>query len=308
MKLHGNLIAFVGPNEAGKSSLLRALAHLGKNGAFDPNERPRRTSIEPKLTWHFQLEPADRDAIASVPDAGHIERAVVAKLADGTRNWEFEPRRPRRNRGNREAAAQLFKAHRDSGVLSAADADEDSEFGIEDFDRAIETLEADVENYGASNLDGLRDVARRIRDVEYDGDEEDEDEESSQGESVPDHAALREAWEAHREAMASALEEVATDEASPSPWRLAVDALQGRLPRILLFSDEDRELASEYDLSEVADAPPAVLGHLASLAVASQMRCKSGRAQLPRWSIYAAAVTVPVDSVGTSSMAVGLNS
>jgi hypothetical protein len=42
--------------------------------------------------------------------------------------------------------------------------------------------------------------------------------------------------------------------------------------------------------------------------VASQARCKSGRAQVPRSSIYAAAVTVSLDSVGTSSMAVGLNS
>ncbi len=42
--------------------------------------------------------------------------------------------------------------------------------------------------------------------------------------------------------------------------------------------------------------------------VASQMRCKSGRAQVPRSSIYAAAVTVSVDSVGTSSVVVGLKS
>jgi hypothetical protein len=42
--------------------------------------------------------------------------------------------------------------------------------------------------------------------------------------------------------------------------------------------------------------------------VASQARCKSGRAQVPRWSLYAAAVTVSGDSVGTSSVVVGLNS
>ncbi len=43
-------------------------------------------------------------------------------------------------------------------------------------------------------------------------------------------------------------------------------------------------------------------------AVASHMRCKSGRAQAPRESVYAAAVTASVDSVSTSSTVVGLNS
>ena len=42
--------------------------------------------------------------------------------------------------------------------------------------------------------------------------------------------------------------------------------------------------------------------------VASHMRCKSGRAQAPRESVYAAAVTASVDSVGTSPAVVGLKS
>src|SRR5262245_25987476 len=50
VKLHGDLVAFVGPNEAGKSSLLRALAHLTDQGEYEPNERPRRTNSEPNLT------------------------------------------------------------------------------------------------------------------------------------------------------------------------------------------------------------------------------------------------------------------
>jgi predicted ATP-dependent endonuclease of OLD family len=37
-QLHGKLIALVGPNEAGKSSLLDALIHLNDEGAFDSRE------------------------------------------------------------------------------------------------------------------------------------------------------------------------------------------------------------------------------------------------------------------------------
>lgn len=39
VKLHGRLIALVGPNEAGKTSLLTAIAHLDKPESFQPTER-----------------------------------------------------------------------------------------------------------------------------------------------------------------------------------------------------------------------------------------------------------------------------
>nr|MDQ4043894.1 AAA family ATPase [Chloroflexota bacterium] len=266
VKLHGELIAFVGPNEAGKSSLLRALAHLNNDAPFEPNERPRRTSLEPRLTWHFQLEREDREALGSVPDAAHVERAVVTKRADGTKTWEFEPRRPRRDRIPRAAAAELLTTHRDSEILAVADDDEDSEFSLEDFDRVIQTLEADVENYEPGNLDGLRDLARRLRGVEYPERLEHPDLDDGEPGAAADHDQPIDTWRRSRDEMVSALEQVAASEASPSPWRLTVNALQDRLPRVLLFSDEDRELASQYDLTEVREPPPTALGHLASLA------------------------------------------
>jgi AAA15 family ATPase/GTPase len=79
VKLHGRLIAFVGPNEAGKSSLLKAMAHLNSSAALERNEYPRRTKTEPKLTWHLQLESDDKLALADVPDTAHIERLVLTK-------------------------------------------------------------------------------------------------------------------------------------------------------------------------------------------------------------------------------------
>lgn len=70
VKLHGRLIAFVGPNEAGKSSLLKAMAHLNNGAQLESNEHPRRTNVEPKLTWHLQLEPDDKQALANEAYSG----------------------------------------------------------------------------------------------------------------------------------------------------------------------------------------------------------------------------------------------
>jgi predicted ATP-dependent endonuclease of OLD family len=167
VKLHGDLVAFVGPNEAGKSSLLNALAHLGTQERFLPSEKPRRTAVEPSLFWLFQLESDDRSAIAEIHDTSAVPRAVVGKRADGTRTWRSEPQNPRRNRSRRVVVADAMRKHRDDEVLSRANDDSSSEFTLEDFDRAYETLMADVENYDAGHLDGLRDVARRLRTVEF---------------------------------------------------------------------------------------------------------------------------------------------
>ena len=259
VKLDGDLIAFVGPNEAGKSSLLRALAHLNTE-PFARNEQPRRTKMEPTLTWHFKLEHADKASLASITDTAHVERAVVTKRSDATLQWEFEPRPPRRDRTTRQSSAELLSDSYGSPFLHAADGDEDSSFSLDDMQRTIDVLRVDVENYQQDHLALFNDLAQRIGGVRV-------PEPPTEGNEA-DEATTTDAtaWAERRDALVQALEEVVAQEDTPSPWRRTRDALQDRLPRILLFSDEDRELASEYELEDVADSPPAALNHLASLA------------------------------------------
>lgn len=259
VKLHGDMVAFVGPNEAGKSSLLRALAHLHKDGGFEPNECPRRTSHQPRLAWHFQLEEADKVALSGSHDTADVERAIVTKHGDGSRTWDLEPCRPRRDRSTRPEAVASMVAIRDLAELAAADVDEQSEFSLGDFDRARETLEADVEDYDPSDVAGLRDVARRLRLVPPASLEE-------SGLTEEEMAELHSGFEAKRDDVAAALEAAAASEFEPSPFERAVDVLSERLPTIESFHEADRDLASEHDLVEIAEAPSRALGHLAALA------------------------------------------
>ena len=83
VKLIGPLVAFVGPNEAGKSSLLRAIASLHEDEPFENADRPRRTKLEPTLEWHFKLDD-DKEAIRDIEDTAKIERVIV------TRRWKEE--------------------------------------------------------------------------------------------------------------------------------------------------------------------------------------------------------------------------
>lgn len=260
VKLHGDLVAFVGPNEAGKSSLLRALSHLNNTDGFDANERPRRTTHSPELSWHFQLEKSDKEALAGLPDTDHLERAVVTKRADGQHTWEFEPRRPLRDRDPRSTAAEALSTLREYPALENAASDEDHEFDLDEYDRTIAELQAEVENYGSDRLDAMRETARKLRsiDVEVDVDED--------GIPNAEHEAQREAWVTKRDQVASALDTSIASDAERSPYRRCFDALSPRLPRIELFGEEDRRLESSYDLNEVADDPPLALYHLADLA------------------------------------------
>lgn len=259
VKLHGDLVAFVGPNEAGKSSLLKALSHLSLGEGFEENERPRRSQHLPQLTWHLQLEGPEKQAIASVRHGGRVERAVVSKVASG-RQWAFEPHSPERDRSLRAAAVEVLAALRDDEALAEADVDEGAEFALDEYERAMETLGADVEDYANGHLDGLREVARKLRQIDVSVDE-DED-----GNPDPDQQARRDKLISDRNAAATAIDEAVAAEALPSPFQQCVDALAPRLPRIVLFTEDDRRLESRYDLNEVADAPPAALQHLTDLA------------------------------------------
>lgn len=254
VKLHGGLIAFVGPNEAGKSSLLKAMSHLNNSNSFEPNERPRRMTLEPKLTWHLQLENGDKEAIQEVPDSSHIERAVVTKKADGGKIWAFEPRDPSRDTSRRTVAATLLQVNRSIELLSEADADQESPFTLDLYDSVHDLLISDIRNYAADQIQQFSTLAATLQAIRP---------------PVIDSEQMSEEQELNYQFCSQATEalnELALDESGPSPWRMVVDILKGKLPTLEFFEQADRTLASEYDLAEVAASPPRALMHLASLA------------------------------------------
>src|SRR5689334_17319007 len=73
MKVRGKVTAVVGPNEAGKSTLLRALASVSNGNPFTEGpggDIPRRSSPEPSevaLEMTFALDADDQQALAHIP-------------------------------------------------------------------------------------------------------------------------------------------------------------------------------------------------------------------------------------------------
>jgi hypothetical protein len=257
VKLHGQLIALIGPNEAGKSSVLDALALLHSDEPFARSDNPRRSGKLPELSWGFQLEQGDRDALAEIPEASSVERVVVTKDTDGIRRWRFEPDQPVRDRMSRRNLVALIKQFLLSPIIDEMSRGEEDDFRdrLRDVSELLEADSNDLRS-DAVNMLGVARADVEVLDVAPSPDEADEDE------YAKERALLLDL----REELKKALSAQARWESGPNPATRARAALESRLPRVILYRQEDRDLQGFYDLEQVAENPPSALGHLASLA------------------------------------------
>lgn len=248
LKVSGPMVALVGPNEAGKSSALRALARLGDRTEFQPDELPRRTSGKPRLSWQFELEDEDRSVISEIPGAAQLRRVSLERRA-GSENplWTFEP--PVRR--DRSVRASALASLRSLAKAIAKRPRQDHEWP--DLEPAINVLGIDRDDLGRDALQVLSGLVNAL-DGHLGSDRSPH--ETNQDRAVRGMASK----------MRDALEALVENESRPSPAALLREALLPRVPKIFLFGAEDRNLASEYDLAQVAGNTPPALNHLAVLA------------------------------------------
>ncbi|SKB04143.1 AAA family ATPase [Aeromicrobium choanae] len=258
IKLYGRMIAVVGPNEAGKSSLLRALAHLNHSEPFERNEAPRRRNRQPRLSWQLQLSAEDKASFSSVPNSQQVEKVTITKSADGSKEWTFHPTTPWRDRAPREAPALGLLTMRASPHFS-----QDAEalgYPADLPEMVAEALNEDADTLATEGMGQLRDLAAMLSavpDVERGGDDLD-----PEGEPIDELVT----YLSGAASLLSTLESLIELESRPSPSVLVREALEPRIPRIQFFDQQDRDLRTFYELVDDADSPPAALQHLASLA------------------------------------------
>ena len=87
-------MALVGPNEAGKHTLLDALEQLNTTDRFDPNDLSHEQQFEDDATIlraRFLLEQSDRDAIGHLPGGGKARWFILAKRRGGQHATAIEP-------------------------------------------------------------------------------------------------------------------------------------------------------------------------------------------------------------------------
>lgn len=233
IKTNGKLVAVLGPNEAGKSSLLRAIAMLANDAPPADSDFARGADRDDfDITATFHLSSEDSNA-AGQPGARWLR---VVKSRDGQRRFGIEPL-PERNLGPRERLIAGVTALRANNRI---------------WERLGEDLRATLTEV-MGELEGRDDLLPPLVEKTV----------AALGLLSPqlhkrDPAAVR--------ALALIGDEFRAAELAEHPGVVARTVLKSRLPDILMFDEEARSLASSYQLADLQNAVPKAFANLAGIA------------------------------------------
>jgi predicted ATP-dependent endonuclease of OLD family len=253
LKTPARVLAIVGPNEAGKSSILKALMHLNHNTRFSPQELTRGIELKEDdvvLEAGFLLDDNDRESTSHLYQGDTIRQLIIRKLVDGRREYEINPTLQH----DSSQRLQLIDCLR-----VAIDNSKDSKDGketffmfdlpeltMEDFQKAEDIL-IDLESANGaieqSTLTTIKSLKSRLDSICFEKDEP---------QIIVD--------------LKNALATLIAHEQEPEPNQQAKEILVPRVPKLLFFDDDQRSLASQYELSKHAQAPLPSLRNLAALA------------------------------------------
>lgn len=240
-QLHGRLMALVGPNEAGKSSLLAALEHLNTSNRFDASDLSHEQEYSDDATIlraRFLLDDSDRAAIRHLPGGDDARWFVVAKRRGGQIATAVEPALELDLRERRTLSGAVARLQATRWGSSLPDADP------EDIGSRLRSV--------ASMLQGddvLNPEARTAID--------------SLGEALRSDEDLPRSGAKVAESLGKLLKSEPTEHPQAEARRVLVD----RRPLFLKFTQAHRDLQYMYELEGMdLDNPPVALSNLGVLA------------------------------------------
>lgn len=249
----GRLIALIGPNEAGKSSVLSALDwHCNGERALLPHERSRDLQVpdeENVVRVTYLLDDDDKAKLTELPREEHPSRFVAVRTAGGEMRTSVFPRPCRDPRIRRDAYASVaamlggeLALNLDPNLRQALDAIQ----GPLGDELRRDLIDDEVRQVGASAA-GLEEL--------FQGLEEENDEETLQE------------FQQIKSAIAN-LKAVEAQYQTTHPFDVARRAMWLRSPDFVLFGAHDRDLRSEYDLADegLRNDPPQALANVLTLA------------------------------------------
>jgi hypothetical protein len=252
VNLDAKLIAVVGPNEAGKSTLLEALAHLHSDEEVPVSRRSRGavgvTDESQGIRATFQLDEEDKAALGDLGLDEKPVRATIARSMSGKSvHIDLEPT-PRKRRAPVELAAAVL---RDTLATQPklAFIDDDTTWGAGN---------GDPERNFLDDLRGLLDAVEDLLAVGSDGLDE---------EHIERVRGMSAALDPHQDDSVEfrhVLDGLAAWAEASSPASAARDVIWNRIPPVLLFGEKDRSLRSSYAFDE--DLAREASGALANLA------------------------------------------
>lgn len=259
----GKLIAFLGPNEAGKSSILNGLVWLLEGDELPSSERSRGMQLEPDaevVKATFALSKEDIDSVSSIETDERPRVFTVSRTAGGKLRNSVLPK-PRRPRKQFDAAFHYGRKIKEYLVNLPFNTDR-----TQDYRQYLELVLASLENPDTmSRKRDESDIGELVgRTVELFALSSPDSQAPAAGDPDTDFIKKNQASAIRLvEALASVQASIARD-----PEREMTDALWKRSPDFALFSERDRDLRTSYDLasSDVRENTPAALRNLLRIA------------------------------------------
>lgn len=243
------LTAFVGFNEAGKTSLLRALSWFTSGGAIDPidfnRSRPPADSASPVVKVFFELDREDKAALTEIPMDNAPSSLVLYKMVDGRRIREFVPKPSRPGKPFADALARLEKAETNL-ARQLVDAAHDEHEDPNDWTSELrQSLAKPNDDWSDKTIRAVESLSRWMSEI-------------PSGRKQPRDAKLA----AHLEVVRSLIE-------YEHPEQAAWDVLSYREPSFVFFAEEDRVLETSYEIhpDQRTTVHPAVRRLLALAAI-----------------------------------------
>jgi energy-coupling factor transporter ATP-binding protein EcfA2 len=257
------LVAIVGPNEAGKSTLLEAMWWIDHPDPLPDTLATRRVKPRPMpgLKALFALDEVDRAAIAGIHGGPAVERCWLEKTSLRARSWSLEHEPTRDLAPRRAMLARMLPFVDDLFLDPENSTSEETIWELERFETGLQVLGSDDDTLSEEDRSVLLDLADRFLAIEPPPPQPDEEGNLLPGELEHfDEAAIR------RREAAVGLRELVSHELMPHPRDQIIAVLAERLPRFAKFAEQDRDLQNEYDLDEALSNPPPPLANLLHLA------------------------------------------
>lgn len=247
--IDGALTAFVGFNEAGKTSLLKALEWFTDGGELDPvdfnRSRPPSDEQTPVVKVFFELDESDKATLVSIPMDNAPETLVLHRKIDGNRIRDLRPRPTRPAKPFRDASERLTRTverlARQFEDAAGGESGDPSEWVT----TVTEGLKRPDPGWSTDAIEAVEQLTSWLKEV-------------PPGRKTPRDAKL-----------ATALEEIRGLVNGEHPTESVWQALASREPDFVLFQEADRLLETSYDLSPAQRAAihPAVIRLLALAGV-----------------------------------------
>lgn len=254
VNLAGNVIALIGPNEAGKSTILEALRDFASDEPLDIAKRSRGYQGRMLVSARYALDDADRQALSCVPGGTAIRFWTLEKWADDNDHGTIYRLDPWPNRSltqRHTVLSELRKwAEHDTikGLKSAGGVI--VETLLAETIAALESEEEELTNSQLATIQRYPQIMRQFSQVKN---------------TTAEGAG---ALEGYRQLLSR----MESYDEGDSPALQAYRALTRRQPRVLEFSSSDRDLRSTYNLNEVHASPPQALRHLVQMASVDLVR------------------------------------